>query len=130
MALKALFRPVARAPIPAVAAKATSAKIRRYSTKPWPASSRCNWAREFRTKVLSGDRSRCRTYMSMQMAKVFAWTYPPSEHYILKMKDLSPLESGQRQIRVHGLQRKGTCFHLDKPWQMMRQIGCTRWVRL
>src|SRR2546425_5655561 len=78
MALKALFRPVARAPIPAVAAKATSAKIRRYSTKPWPASSRCNWAREFRTKViidvvssdflvkvptpLGGDRSRCRTY--------------------------------------------------------------------
>jgi len=52
MALNALFRPLARAPIPAVAAKATRARINRYSTKPWPASSRCNRARDFRTRVM------------------------------------------------------------------------------
>src|SRR5260370_3571517 len=52
MALNALFRPLARAPMPAVAAKATRARIKRYSTKPWPASSLCRRAREFRTKVI------------------------------------------------------------------------------
>src|SRR5712691_3798379 len=52
MALNALFRPLASAPMPAVAAKATSARINRYSTKPWPASSLCRREREFRTKVI------------------------------------------------------------------------------
>src|SRR6266853_3292576 len=52
MALNALFRPLASTPIPAVAAKATRARIKRYSTKPWPASSLCSRAREFRTKVV------------------------------------------------------------------------------
>src|SRR6266446_5853751 len=52
MAANALFRPLARAPMPAVAAKATRARINRYSTKPWPASSLCRRARELRTKVI------------------------------------------------------------------------------
>src|SRR2546422_11646780 len=36
---KALLRPLARLPIPAVAAKAIRARISRYSTRPCPASS-------------------------------------------------------------------------------------------
>src|SRR6266852_6220925 len=52
IALNTLFMPVARAPIPAVVAKATRAKIIRYSTKPWPVSSVYRPAREFRTKVI------------------------------------------------------------------------------
>src|SRR5260370_738115 len=52
IALNALFRPAASLPIPAVAAKATRARIKRYSTKPWPASSLCRRAREFRTNVI------------------------------------------------------------------------------
>ena len=52
MALNTLFMPVARAPIPAVAAKPTRARINSYSTKPWPVSSLCRRATEFRTKVI------------------------------------------------------------------------------
>src|SRR5438270_8075110 len=48
----ALFKPLARLPIPAVAANATRARIRRYSTKPCPASSLCSRAREVKTKVI------------------------------------------------------------------------------
>src|SRR5437660_5587052 len=49
--VNALFRPLARVVIPAVAAKATSAMINRYSTSPWPVSSFCKWFREFRIRV-------------------------------------------------------------------------------
>src|SRR5437879_13791585 len=49
--VNALFRPLARVDIPAVAAKATSAMINRYSTSPWPVSSFCKWFREFRIRV-------------------------------------------------------------------------------
>jgi hypothetical protein len=37
--VKALFKLVAKVFIPATAEKATSARINKYSTKPWPASS-------------------------------------------------------------------------------------------
>src|SRR5207302_5596931 len=47
----ALLRPLAKVVIPAVAAKATSARINRYSTSPWPASSLCKRFREFRIRV-------------------------------------------------------------------------------
>ena len=50
IALNTLFMPVARAPIPAVAAKPTIAKMNRYSTRPWPVWSSCRLAREFRMK--------------------------------------------------------------------------------
>src|SRR5437667_56352 len=49
--LKALFRPDASVFMPAVAAKATSARINRYSTSPWPASSLCRRFREFRIRL-------------------------------------------------------------------------------
>jgi hypothetical protein len=51
IALKALFKPLASEFIPAVAANATKARIRQYSTKPWPDSSFCRRAREHKTKV-------------------------------------------------------------------------------
>jgi len=50
--VNALFRPVAKLVIPAVAANATRAMTRRYSTRPWPASSWCRRFREFRIMVL------------------------------------------------------------------------------
>src|SRR5437667_10837 len=49
--VKALFRPAASVFMPAVAANATSARINRYSTNPWPASSLCRRFREFRIRV-------------------------------------------------------------------------------
>jgi hypothetical protein len=45
--VNALFNPSAKLLIPAVAAKATSARINRYSTKPCPASSLWRAMREF-----------------------------------------------------------------------------------
>src|SRR5579864_4682956 len=51
MALNALFRPLASEFIPAVAANATSARIKTYSTRPCPDSSLCKRAKEFKTKL-------------------------------------------------------------------------------
>src|SRR5438552_18946339 len=52
IAVKALFMPLARLDIPAVAAKATSAMIRTYSIKPWPASSLCRRTSEARIRFV------------------------------------------------------------------------------
>src|SRR5579864_1465869 len=51
MALNALFKPLASEFIPAVAANATRARIKTYSTRPCPDSSLCKRAKEFKTKL-------------------------------------------------------------------------------
>src|SRR5437016_11637275 len=52
IAEKALLSPLAKLPIPAVAAKATNARINKYSTRPCPDSSLCRRMSEFRINVI------------------------------------------------------------------------------
>jgi len=121
-AVNALLRPLAKLLIPAVAANATSARINKYSTRPWPDSSFCRRISEFRRNIIivfllcarmrredayAEPEHRCVRHVRGQSASAPTLTLTPSDRFRFQRVTVSDGPDERQRHRRRGLTTTG-----------------------